>query len=595
MSQHIIVLSADIASKIAAGEVVERPASIVKELLENSIDAGAANINVELEKGGCQSIKVSDDGAGIDTIDVPLVFERHATSKIRSFEDIYSVSSFGFRGEAMPSIASVARVELITRKEGEKEGIRAVAERGAVKEIAPAGAPVGTQILVSNIFAHIPARKKFLKKEATEQGLCMDAITRLALAHPEIRFRVLVNGKEVFTAPQTKDLKQRVAAVLGMDFSASCISVQGRNENISLSGFVSHPEFTRANSKNIYFYVHKRFVRDNSLLHAVLSAYRQIIPPRRYPAGVIFIELPPQDVDVNVHPAKLEVRFKDARAVYELLSNAVAGQLAGLSASKGSFVYRLADKKEEPAAQAWTRQQKYTDKTSNYSSSGRNASSMLSDIETIPNVISSQALPEAGQHQQKQLTFSGLNYLGQFAGTYLVFSSTEELLLIDQHAAHERILLEKLKRTSSEKLPAQQLLMPEIVSMPPHQIDLFAQNMDLLKQTGLEVEVFGKDALAIKALPAILSGAQAREIIADIADKLKEQNESASWQEKKEEIFASLACRAAIKANHELSTDEVGALCRELSEAPYNATCPHGRPITVKISLSEIERMFKRK
>lgn len=598
MSGRIVVLSADIASKIAAGEVVERPASIVKELVENSVDAGAANISVELEKGGCHSIKVADDGVGIYAKDVPLVFERHATSKIRGFEDIYSVSSFGFRGEAMPSIASVARVELLTRREGEKEGTRAVAEKGAVREVTPAGSPAGTQIFVSNIFAHIPARKKFLKKETTEQWLCMDAITRLALAHPEIRFRALVNGKEVFAAPKTNDPKQRVAAVLGMDFSAGCIGVLGRAESISLSGFASHPEFTRANSKNIYFYVNKRFIRDNSLLHAVLSAYRQVVPPRRYPAGVLFIELPPQDVDVNVHPAKLEVRFRDARAVYELVSQTIAGHLAQLSTAKGSFIYRLAPKEDKAASQTWQRQQKYADQAPKifYAAKGyADDTAVLPDLAVVSDRIRRFDAPRAGMPDEKQITFSGLNYLGQFAGTYLVFSSNEGLLLIDQHAAHERIILEKLKKTASGKLSSQQLLMPEIVNMPPHQIALFSQNIDLLNRTGFDVEVFGKDALAVKALPAILSGSQAKEIIADIVDKLKDQNQAASWQEKKEEIFASLACRAAVKASQSLSADEVGALCRELEETPFNTACPHGRPITIKISLSEIERVFKRK
>ncbi len=292
MSKRIVILSEETTNKIAAGEVVERPASIVKELVENSIDAGAGNIRVELEKGGCQSIKVVDDGSGIEKEDVALVFERHATSKINKFEDIYNVASFGFRGEAMPSIASIAQVELLTRREGDLEGTKAIVEAGKIKEITPAGCPLGTQIFVNKIFANIPARKKFLKTESTEQSLCLDVITRLALAHPEIRFKVLVNGREVFAVPQASEVSERIAIVMGMDFSAHCISVQEQRENVSLTGFISHPEFTRSNSKNIFLFVNKRFIRDNSITHAVLSAYRQVIPARRYPAAVLFIDLP---------------------------------------------------------------------------------------------------------------------------------------------------------------------------------------------------------------------------------------------------------------------------------------------------------------
>ena len=342
MSKRIVILSEEIANKIAAGEVVERPASIVKELVENSIDAGATDIRVELEEGGCKSIKVIDNGSGIEHDDVALVFERHATSKIQKFDDIYSVASFGFRGEAMPSIASVARVELLTRRKDDLEGTKAVLEAGAIKEITPAGCPDGTQISVTKIFAKVPARRKFLKTESTEQGLCLDAITRLALAHPEIRFKVSANGRESFAAPEASDVSKRISMVIGDDFSAHCISVNAQKDNVSLMGFISRPEFSKSNSKSIYLFVNKRFVRDNSITHAVLSAYRQVIEPRRYPAAVLFLDLPPEDVDVNVHPAKMEVRFKDSHSIYQLVSRSIAENLAGAETSKSNFIYRLA-------------------------------------------------------------------------------------------------------------------------------------------------------------------------------------------------------------------------------------------------------------
>ena len=596
MSKRIVVLSAEIANKIAAGEVVERPASIVKELVENSIDAGASDIRVELEKGGCQSIKVIDNGSGIEREDVALVFERHATSKIYNFEDIYSVASFGFRGEAMPSIASIARVELLTRRKDDLAGTRATLDAGKIQEVAPAGCPSGTQISVTKIFANVPARRKFLKTEATEQGLCLDAITRLALAHPEISFKVNVNGRDAFTAPQARDASERIAMVMGEDFSNHRVSINAQKENISLTGFTSRPEFTKSNSKSIFLFVNKRFVRDNSVTHAVLSAYRQIIEPRRYPAAVLFLDLPPEDVDVNVHPAKMEVRFKDSHSVYDLVSKTIAQSLADAETSKGNFIYRLAPK-ENASVPSFTRSaDKIPAKSFGLFSRQNLQQAITNDLLTRSSVAETVATFNRDNVQSKEtITFASLRYLGQFANTYLVFAGDDGLILLDQHAAHERIILERLKKTMGPQIISQSLLMPEIVNLTPGQILLFSDYIDFLREIGLEIEIFGRDAIVVKTLPVILSQIQAREIISDIADQLGEQNQMPSLQEKKEKILASLACRAAIKANSVLSSEEVAALCRDLEETPFNLTCPHGRPITVNFSLSEIERMFKRK
>lgn len=595
MSKRIAILSKEISNQIAAGEVVERPASIVKELTENSIDAQATNIRVELEKGGCQSIKVIDNGLGIESEDVALVFERHATSKIYKFEDIYQVASFGFRGEAMPSIASIARVELATKRQEDLEGTKTVVEAGTIKEIIPAGCPVGTQIFVDNIFANIPARKKFLKKEATEQSLCLEAITRVALAHPYIRFTVLVNAREVFAVPVASDLSERIAAIMGMDFSANCIPLNSEKENINLTGFISHPEFTKSNSKNIFLFVNKRFVRDNSLTHAVLAAYRQVIQPRRYPAVVLFIDLPTQDVDVNVHPAKLEVRFKDSRGLYDLVSNTIAQNLAEAKNVKGSFIYRLTPR-EKTISSGMTRQTTNLQEQYNGLFSAEKLRAAIVDDLQEKSVAQKKHSAELDDDEVKEVkTFAGFRYIGQFANTYIVFDDNNDLVLLDQHAAHERIILERLKKTEGQKNISQQLLIPEIVSLSAGQTSLFSDYIDFLSKIGLEVEIFGRDAIAVKALPAILSHSQVKEVISDIADKLSEQSPLSSLHEKKEKIFAALACRAAIKANYVLSLEEVEALCRDLEDTPFNLTCPHGRPISIRFSLSEIERMFKRK
>jgi len=597
LSKRIVILSEEIANKIAAGEVVERPASIVKELLENSIDAGATDIRIELEKGGTQSIKVIDNGSGIEYQDVPLVFERHATSKIHHFEDIFNVVSFGFRGEAMPSIASIAKVELLTRRKNDLSGTKATLETGAIKEVIPAGTPEGTQIWVTKIFANVPARRKFLKTEATEQGACLDVITRLALAHPEVRFKVLVNGKEAFTAPEVNDISKRISMVMGDEFSTHCIAIDEQKNKICLAGFISRPEYTKSNSKSIYLFVNKRFIRDNSVTHAVLSAYRQIIEPRRYPAAVLFLDMPPEDVDVNVHPAKMEVRFKNAHDVYEIVSKTISQNLAEAETSKGNFIYRLApkEKKEISFSIPSVREKSSSIPFGKYSRQNLQQA-IHDDLLKRPVDEKTTAPVEAYKMTSvENIFFTGMRYVGQYANTYLIFEGEKGLVLLDQHAAHERIILEKLKQSSKGKVVSQSLLMPEIVNLTPGQITLFADYLDFLREIGLEIEIFGRDAIAVKAVPATLSQVKISEMISDIADQLGDQNQVPSLKEKREKILASLACKAAIKANKVLSHEEVFALCRELEATPFNLTCPHGRPIIISFSLSEIERMFKRK
>ncbi len=598
MSKRIVVLSEEVANQIAAGEVVERPASIVKELVENAIDAQATDIRVDLEKGGCQSIRIVDNGSGIEREDVALAFERHATSKITKLEDIYSTGSFGFRGEAMASIASIARMEMLTRRPEDLAGTRALAQAGAISEITPAGCRPGTQITVSDIFANVPARRKFLKTEATEQSVCLDAITRLALAHPEVRFIVMADGREIFAAPVAASVSDRVAMILGEDFSGHCLPVRDQKEHLRIQGYVSAPPYTRSNSKNIFLYVNARFIRDNSLTHALLAAYRQVIEPRRYPAAVLFLELPGQDVDINVHPAKLEVRFKNSRDIYDLVSKTVAQALARAQTSPAAFTYRLAPRETTSASSG------YWKPKGSYAAPAR-----LPDIfsrQTMQQAIAEDLFSRAVAESDvpfgvedascgQKITFANRTYLGQFAGTYLVFGGSDGLMLLDQHAAHERILLERLKATSCDQAASQPLLMPEVVSLSSAQISLFEGAQGMLGGIGLDVEIFGRDAIVVKSMPASLPYVDPRELIHDLADQLGDQPTTLTLAERKEKILASMACRAAVKANAHLSAEEVAALCRDLEQTPYNATCPHGRPISVKFSLYEIERLFKRK
>ncbi len=598
MSKRIVVLSEEVANQIAAGEVVERPASIIKELVENSIDAGARDVRVEITKGGCQSIRIVDNGSGIEREDMALVFERHATSKISKLEDIYRVESFGFRGEAMASIASVARVEMLTRRPDDLEGTKAIAQAGYLSEISPTGMPAGTQITVTELFANVPARRKFLKTEATEQSACLDAITRVALAHPEVRFTVTADGREVFAAPVARDVSERVAMVLGNDFTGHCRTISAQKENVQIQGFISTPEFTKSNSKSIYLFVNSRFIRDNSMTHAVLAAYRQVIEPRRYPAAVLFLDLPGADVDVNVHPAKLEVRFRNSREIYDLVSKTVAQSLAGAQMSPAAFAYRLTPRERTSAASGfWRSKDSYSvAERPNEIYSRQNLRQAIDD-DLFMRAGNSSEIP--GQVEDvsrgEKITFANRRYLGQFADTYLVFGSHDGVMLVDQHAAHERIILERLKASSEQQAVSQPLLIPEVVSLTPAQITLFESALPMLSDVGLELEIFGRDAIVVKAMPASLPHVPPCDIISDLADQLGDQLALPSLTERKEKILASLACRAAIKANAVLSAEEVDALCRDLEKTPFNATCPHGRPISVHFSLYEIERMFKRK
>jgi DNA mismatch repair protein MutL len=384
--------------------------------------------------------------------------------------------------------------------------------------------------------------------------------------------------------------------VMGEDFSHHRVIINAQKENLSLTGFVSRPEFTKSNSKSIFLFVNKRFVRDNSVTHAVLSAYRQIIEPRRYPAAVLFLDLPPEDVDVNVHPAKMEVRFKDSHSVYDLVSKTIAQSLAGTETSKGSFIYRLAPKENASVPSFMRSADKFPAKSFGLFSRQNLQQAINSDLLTRSSVAEKVTTIDYGNTEANEsITFTNFKYLGQFALTYLIFEGDDGLMLLDQHAAHERIILERLKKTMGPSVISQSLLMPEIVNLTPGQITLFNGYIDFLREIGLEIEIFGRDAIVVKALPAILSQVQTREIISDIADQLSEHNQMPSLQEKKEKILASLACRAAIKASTVLTSEEVAALCRDLEETPFNLTCPHGRPITINFSLSEIERMFKRK
>ncbi len=603
MAAKIVVLPESLSSKIAAGEVVERPASILKELLENALDAGATDITVELEKGGRGSIKVIDNGEGIETAEVPLAFERFATSKIYQFDDIYKVKSYGFRGEALPSIGAISRVEMVTRKESSLSGTRAIVEAGQLKSITDTGCPVGTSVWVNHIFDPVPVRKKFLKTEATEQGYCMDVITRMALSHAEVRIRVVVHGKEILNIPATGDISERVSLVLGTDFMDHMLPVRGARESTTIEGFACKPDYSRSSAKQLYYFVNKRFIRDYLLNHAVMTAYRRLIEARKYPAAVLFVELPPGDVDVNVHPAKMEVRFRNPREIYDIIVETLIYALANVapvsSGEKGRTIPEGYGERVREALKRYTVTSGSGKLFFNKSvmDHGRPGPAMRQILDKA-----SQRPPEEIRVEQeipeKGLKFSDLDYIGQFAGTYLVFSSSDGLTLVDQHAAHERVLFDKFKREKAmggEKMMSQRLLIPEVASLSPGEFAVIMEYMKVLEDMGIEVEPFGEKTVIVKSVPAVLSHVEPKGLFLEIIEQLSNTERPLGLEERQEKIFALLACKGAVKANQKLSEAEVTVLCRDLDATQFSSTCPHGRPVHISFNLRDIERMFKRK
>ncbi|HAR99052.1 MAG TPA: DNA mismatch repair endonuclease MutL [Syntrophus sp. (in: bacteria)] len=589
----IAVLPEVLTNRIAAGEVVERPASIVKELLENALDAGAGAVGIELRQGGCGAIRVTDDGEGMEAADVPLAFSRFATSKIASFEDIYRIRSFGFRGEALPSIAAVSRVTLITRRRDRPTGTRLIVEAGQILEVTDCGCPAGTSILVENIFDPVPVRKKFLKRESTELAACLETITRVALPHRHVRVGVQANGRSVMSLPATEGDRERLGLLLGEEAAGHLLPFSGFRETAALSGFCSRPAWTRSDGKQIFCYVNGRFVRDPLLQHAVMTAYRRLIEARRYPACILYLDVPPEEVDVNVHPAKAEVRFRQPREIYALI---VEGLVAALSGSPAVPSAPPADLAREPLYQA-----RIEEAMKRYTVSSGRSKRLFAGLPAVPAVRPGRdagppAPPAtAGPSPEAAIRFTEGTYLGQVLSTYLVFAHPAGILLMDQHAAHERVLFERLRTSGAAgKVVTQQLLLPEVISLRAGEFQLALSLQTLWDELGFTIEPFGDTSIAVKAVPALVPNLDPRQTVRDLLSELSELPATAGLQEQRDGFHAVLACQGAVKAHQELTEAEVGALCRELDAISFPSTCPHGRPTYVLIDERDLKRMFRR-
>jgi DNA mismatch repair protein MutL len=669
----IRILSEAVANKIAAGEVVERPASVVKELVENALDAGAHRVDVYMEAGGKRLIRVEDDGVGMTRDDVLLAFERHATSKIRSIEDLFEVTTLGFRGEALPSIASVCRLMLETRHASEASGTQLEIAGGRLRNVKEISWPGGTRFQVSDLFYNTPARRKFLKTESTELGHAASLVTHYALAHPENSFRLASFTHEVLNAPPVSSFRERIYQVMGGQTLEQLVEIEpieramivpappGENSEevatpakVRLCGFISRPEVQKLNRNQIYFFVNRRLVRDRLILHAITEAYRNILPAGMFPVALIFLEMPPSEVDVNVHPSKTEVRFRHSGFVHDFARDSIRGALIAARPmaafpmrdssrhmpaddTEAEMAERLGEESGQESGGLEAPMARRAGKLHEPARSGAVADFHLSSPQPVPETGSLPLAPEPHDWQppgdvgarhgvplhrpdaglEACATASShpevaaedyaparatsdefprnLRALGQVRDSFIVATNDDGLWIIDQHVAHERVLFERhLKMRQEKKVEGQRLLLPIVVELKPEQQVTFQDIAHELAANGFEAEPFGQRTVAIKTAPSEVRAEDAERLLLDILDGAGPEARAISLEALLRRIAASVACHAAIKVNMPLTQGKMEWLLRELQKTDCPMTCPHGRPILLRYSLKDIQKAFKR-
>jgi DNA mismatch repair protein MutL len=587
----IRVLEANVANQIAAGEVVERPASVVKELLENSLDAGAARVEIAVVSGGAELIRVADDGAGMERDDALLAFERHATSKIRRAEDLRAIHTYGFRGEALPSIASVSQVTLTTSTGG-VTGTRVRLRSGKVLGVEPAPHPRGTTVEVEGLFHNAPARRKFLRSAATETGHIAMIVTRVAAAHPGIAFGLLSGGRDLSRLPAAGDYRERVAQIVGRGDARSLVPIERRAGGLRVVGLASEPALHRSTSADEHLFVNGRPIRDRRILHAVQAAYATLLPRGRYPVVYLFLETPPEEVDVNVHPAKAEVRFLHPAAVHDLVRNAL---LEGMGVTRP--FYRLATlspavAEPDPAMPSGAPQPL---------SGPRPPGVGVDPIGVIGSIGRSSMPPrfdEPARQAGSAALFDAVSLapLAQFRDSYILASAPDGLVIVDQHAAHERVLYERLMAQSRDgRIAVQRLLFPVTVEVPPAERQAFEGAREDLAEFGFSVAPFGENTLVVDAIPALLPAGTAARLLRELLGEILEWRRAEGVERLRHRLVATAACHAAVTANHPLDTPRMRAIVADLLGTDMPMTCPHGRPVLLRFTLDQIEREFHRK
>ncbi len=644
---RIHILSDQVANQIAAGEVVDRPASVVKELLENALDAGATRILVEVEAGGRKLIRIVDNGVGMVRDDALLAFERHATSKIRSSDDLLSIATLGFRGEALPSIASISRLELETRAASDASGTHLEIVGGKIFRVDDAGLPAGTAIAVRDLFFNTPARRKFLKAESTELSHVTALVTHYALAHPGKHFELHSATNALLIAPPVAKVSERIFQVFGKDTLDQLVPLAAetrfdraglpepppwkREQDyqppdpgfLRVSGFVSKPELQKLNRNSIYVFVNQRLIRDRLILHAVSEAYRNIIPPTSFPVILMFLEMPPHEVDVNVHPSKTEVRFRQQTFIHDIVRDSIrntlikarptAGFLAALTSHPHATGLQPTTspisgegepeivKDSEPVSADDAVPFTLAEPAPNpeevklpFSIAAREQGGTNSASHDCEPKWDTETLPDGGEPANLN-SLASLKPLGQLRESFILAVNDEGLWIVDQHVAHERVLFEKILREREvESVGRQRLLMPMLVDLQPHQMVLFAGIAQELERNGFEVEPFGPHTLAIKAAPIGLEGRHLERMLMEVLEQAGNPAQSENLGTLRTRIAASIACHSAIKINMPLDTRRMEWLLAELARTEHPTSCPHGRPIALRYSWKDIQRAFHR-
>ncbi len=607
---NIVQLPEEVAGKIAAGEVVERPLSVVKELLENSLDAGASSVTIEINKGGKEYIRVTDNGCGIPKDQLEIAFSRHATSKLRTTDDLDAIDTLGFRGEALASIASVSRTELVSRPAGQKLGARICIDSSSIVSMEDAACEEGTTIIVKDLFCSIPARLKFLKPDNTESALITDYVSKMAIAWPQVRIRLISNGSTLFTTPGRNSLKQAIMTVYSPKMCAGLLELAADDGSMQVKGYISSPTYYEKNRRRQVFFVNGRLIKSKLLENAVSDAYSDKLFEGMYPAVFIFLTVDPSQLDVNIHPHKTEVRFYQEKEVGDFLIKSIRRTLLDPRAMEVRTVLPESTDPELPADATPEQRNVFI---SPAIADGSNEQDLPSDVLSAgPVSIASdpayddffkelRAVSEENEQVQEEifeyntsnrLLFSGLSIVGQFRDTYLILKDQDGLYILDQHAAHERVMYEKIVRSFNADVTAsQQLLVPVVKDVGISEMQQAESAVDALLELGFDIKPFGPAAFAISAVPGFMDMFEAEDFIDEFFTAAAEGR---NVQARKDQII-SRSCKSAVKAHDHLSDDEIRALLLDLDRCENPYSCPHGRPTFVKFTEYELERMFRRK
>ncbi|MEI8196045.1 MAG: DNA mismatch repair endonuclease MutL [Phycisphaerae bacterium] len=668
--RKIELLPDGLINKIAAGEVVERPASVVKELLENALDAGATRLQIAIENGGRTLIRIVDNGGGIEPDEAPLAFAQHATSKIKSIEDLFAISTMGFRGEALASIASVSHATMVTRPPHQAQAVRIEVHDAIIGPTVPCAGPPGTTLEIRDLFYSVPARRKFLRADATEFGHIHEMVLRIALPNPQVAISLTHNGRSVLDLPATTDHQSRISAALGPELHDQLLPIDFAERGMSITGFAGQPSLARATAKFQYVFLNGRFIRDRSILHALKEAYRGLIEPSHQPIAVLFLQMDPVTFDVNVHPQKTEVRFRDSSGPYSVVLAAVRERLLSSDLTPGM---RVGPRPQRPTAgdtpstgEASPFNPRSTQETQKiiadffkqappantqpnlgFSRSGADSSppvvstrwpagradegggigttvgATTPPTHLVPTTIEHTHYADTGMPRMNDqalvaeaaATLPPISALEspatampqdedaarppkfiQLHNTYIIVETPDGLLILDQHALHERIIYqEMLDRAARGPLEGQRLLIPEIIPVTPRQQAALELVGPLLADLGIDVAEFDAQSIAVHSFPSLLSKLAPRELVRDVLDKLQELGPKLSREELLHEVLDMASCKAAVKAGYPLSHDEIAALLERRTQTERSSNCPHGRPTTLRLTINDLERQFKRK